>query len=296
VFARIDPEQKARIVRALRAAGHPVGFLGDGVNDSVALRDADVGITVESAVDIARESADVVLLRSDLHVVAEAITDGRRTFDNIKKYMEITISSNFGNVLSMLAASIILPFLPMLPLQILVQNLCFDLCLLPLAFDHVDQRMLRHPRTFDSARLTRLVLLLEPANTVADLGTFAILLHITGSHPTPAAQALFHTGWFVENLLTQAAAVHLLRSRRLPSPHNRAALPVLLGTVAIAAIAAILPLSPLAGPLQMTALPGTCLLSLTFVLVLYCILVSVAKTLWHKIDSATPPARAEPLI
>jgi Mg2+-importing ATPase len=296
VFARIDPEQKARIVRALRTAGRTVGFLGDGVNDSVALRDADVGITVESAVDIARESADVVLLRSDLHTVAEAITDGRRTFDNIKKYLEITISSNFGNVLSMLAASIMLPFLPMLPLQILVQNLCFDLCLLPLAFDHVDQRTLRRPRTFDSARLTRFVLLLGPANTLADLATFAILLHTTGSHPTPAAQALFHTGWFVENLLTQAAAIYLLRSRRLPSPRNRPALPVVLGTAVIAAIAVILPLSPLAGPLQMTALPGTCLLSLTFVLVLYCILISATKTLWHKIDSPTTHEPAEPPI
>jgi Mg2+-importing ATPase len=289
VFARIDPEQKARIVRALRAAGRTVGFLGDGVNDSAALRDADVGVTVESAVDIARESADVVLLRSDLYTLAEAITDGRRTFDNIKKYLEITISSNFGNVLSMLAASIMLPFLPMLPLQILVQNLCFDLCLLPLAFDHVDQRTLRHPRTFDSARLTRLVLLLGPANTLADLATFAILLHITGSHPTPAAQALFHTGWFVENLLTQAAAIYLLRSRRLPSRRNRPALPVLVGTAVIAAIAAILPLSPLAGPVQMTALPGAFLLPLTFVLVFYCALISAAKRLWHKIDSPTPP-------
>lgn len=290
VFARIDPDQKARIVRALRAAGRTVGFLGDGVNDSVALRNADVGITVESAVDIARESADVVLLGSDLHAVAEAITDGRRTFDNIKKYLEITISSNFGNVLSMLAASIILPFLPMLPLQILVQNLCFDLCLLPLAFDHVDRRTLRRPRTFDSARLTRFVLLLGPANTLADLTTFAILLHTTGSHPTPAAQALFHTGWFVENLLTQAAAIYLLRSRRSLSPRNRPALPVLLGIAVIVAIAAILPLSPLAGPLQMTVLPRTCLLSLTFVLVLYCALISAAKRLWYKIDSPAPPA------
>jgi Mg2+-importing ATPase len=293
VFARIDPEQKARIVRALQAAGRTVGFLGDGVNDSAALRDADVGITVESAVDIARESADVVLLRSDLHAVAEAITDGRRTFDNIKKYLEITISSNFGNVLSMLVASVILPFLPMLPLQILVQNLCFDLCLLPLAFDNVDQRMLRRPRTFDSRRLTRFVLLLGPANTLADLATFAILLHTTGSHPTPAAQALFHTGWFVENLLTQAAAIYLLRSRRLATPRNRPALPVLIGTAVIVAVAAILPLSPLARPLQMTALPGGCLLSLTFVLVLYCVLISGTKTLWHKMNSPTAHAPAE---
>jgi Mg2+-importing ATPase len=285
VFARIDPEQKARIVRALRAAGRTVGFLGDGVNDSVALRDADVGITVESAVDIARESADVVLLHGRLDTVADAITDGRRTFENIRKYLEITISSNFGNVLSMLAASAILPFLPMLPLQILVQNLCFDLCLLPLAFDHVDQRALRRPRTFDSARLTRFVLLLGPANALADLAAFAILLHITGSHPTPAAQALFHTGWFVENLLTQAAAIHLLRSRRLPSLRNHAALPVLLGTVAIAAIAVALPLSPLAPVLGMTALPSACLLQLVLVLGLYCVLVSVAKARWHRAGS-----------
>ncbi|MEV0406922.1 magnesium-translocating P-type ATPase [Actinoallomurus sp. NPDC050550] len=284
VFARIDPEQKARIVRALRAAGRTVGFLGDGVNDSPALRDADVGITVDGAVAIARESSDVVLLRGDLLSVAEAITEGRRTFANIKKYLEITISSNFGNVLSMLAASVLLPFLPMLPLQILVQNLCFDLCLLPLAFDHVDERELRRPRTFDSARLTRFVLWLGPVNTLADLVAFGILLHITGDHPAPAAQALFHTGWFVENLLTQAAAVHLLRSRRLPSLRDHAALPVLLGTAAIAAIAMALPWSPLAGAVGMTVLPTACLLSLILVLILYCVLIGAAKTLWHRVD------------
>ncbi|GAA4629478.1 magnesium-translocating P-type ATPase [Actinoallomurus vinaceus] len=290
VFARIDPEQKARIVRTLRAAGRTVGFLGDGVNDSPALRDADVGITVDGAVAIARESADVVLLRGDLLSVTDAITEGRRTFANIKKYLEITISSNFGNVLSMLAASVLLPFLPMLPLQILVQNLCFDLCLLPLAFDHVDERALRRPRTFDSARLTRFVLWLGPVNTMADLVAFGILLHITGDHPAPAAQALFHTGWFVENLLTQAAAIHLLRSRRLPSRRDHAALPVLLGTAAIGAIAMTLPWSPLAAPLGMTALPMICLLSLILVLVLYCVLIGAAKTLWHRIEGRTSAA------
>ncbi|MGI5224545.1 magnesium-translocating P-type ATPase [Actinoallomurus sp. CA-142502] len=297
VFARIDPEQKARIVRALRASGHVVGFLGDGVNDAGALRDADVGITVESAVDIARESADVVLLGDDLHAVAEAVTEGRRTFGNIKKYLEITISSNFGNVLSMLAASILLPFLPMLPMQILVQNLCFDLCLLPLAFDHVDRRALRRPQTFDPRRLTRFVLLLGPANTLADLTAFAILLHVTGGHPGSAAQALFHTGWFFENLLTQAAAVHLLRDRRPPSHRNRAALPVFAGTVAITTVATCLPLSPLAAPLAMRSLPGFCLLSLTLVVALYCVLISAAKALWHKIDarqSESTPAGSMP--
>ncbi|GAA4605350.1 magnesium-translocating P-type ATPase [Actinoallomurus liliacearum] len=287
VFARIDPEQKARIVRVLRSTGRTVGFLGDGVNDSPALRDADVGITVDGAVAIARESADVVLLRGDLLSVAEAVTEGRRTFTNIKKYLEITISSNFGNVLSMLAASVLLPFLPMLPLQILVQNLCFDLCLLPLAFDHVDQRALRRPQTFDSARLTRFVLWLGPVNTLADLTAFGILLHITGHHPGPAAQAIFHTGWFVENLLTQAAAVHLLRGRRLPSPRDHAAFPVLLGTTAIVTIALVLPWSPLAAPLSMTALPVVCLLALVLVLVLYCLLIGAAKTAWQKVEGRT---------
>ncbi|GAB3979887.1 magnesium-translocating P-type ATPase [Actinoallomurus acanthiterrae] len=288
VFARLDPEQKARIVRALRGAGRTVGFLGDGVNDSPALRDADVGITVDSAVDIARESADVVLLRGDLMAVAKAVTEGRRTFANIAKYLEITLSSNFGNVLSMLAAGVLLPFLPMLPLQILVQNLCFDLCLLPLAFDHVDPRAVRRPRTFDRARLVRFVLWLGPINTLADLAAFAFMLHITGSHPTPAAQALFHTGWFVENLLTQAAAVHLLRSRRPPSRRDRAALPVWLGTAAILAIAATLPLSPLAATLGMTPLPYTSLIPLVLVLAGFCVAITTAKTLWQRNDSKGP--------
>lgn len=288
VFARIDPEQKARIVRALRKAGRTVGFLGDGVNDSAALRDADVGITVDSAVDIARESADVVLVGGDLMAVARAVTEGRRTFANIAKYLRITLSSNFGNVLSMLVAGVVLPFLPMLPLQILVQNLCFDLCLLPLAFDHVDARGLRRPRTFEVARLVRFVLWLGPVNTLADLMAFVILLRITGHHSTPAAQALFHTGWFVENLLTQAAAVHLLRSRRLPSPRTRAALPVLLGTAAIVVIAATLPLSPLAAALKMTSLPYVCLILLLGVLASFCMAAGAVKVLWQRFDSRRP--------
>jgi Mg2+-importing ATPase len=288
VFARVDPDQKARIVGALRTAGHTVGYLGDGVNDASALRDADVGITVESAVGIARESADVVLLRSDLLTLAHAITEGRRTFDNILKYLKITMSSNVGNVLSMLAASVLLPFLPMLPLQILVQNLCFDLSQLPLASDHVDPRALRRPRTFDTGGLARFVLFLGPINTLADLAAFAILWHVTGGHPTTVGQALFHTGWFVENLLTQAAAVHLLRTRRPPSWRNHAALPVFLGTAAILAIAATLPLSPLAAVLRMKALPWVCLPLLVLVLAGYVIVISVAKARWYRTASGGP--------
>jgi P-type Mg2+ transporter len=255
VFARVDPAQKARLVRSLRAAGHTVGFLGDGVNDAAALRAADVGISVADATAVARECADVILLRKDLTMLAQAITEGRRSFGNVIKYLKITISSNFGNVLSMLAASAVLPFLPMLPLQVLAQNLCFDVSQLSLAFDAVDEPSLRRPRTFDRRDLARFVICLGPVNTLADLATFAILWRITGGHASAAGQALFRTGWFTENLLTQAVAVHLLRSRRLPSARRHAARPVLLATLALALFGLVLPLTPVGAALRLQALP-----------------------------------------
>jgi P-type Mg2+ transporter len=256
VFARVDPAQKGRIVRALRSGGAVTGFLGDGVNDVAALTEADVGISAEGAVPAVRECAEVILLRKDLALLARAVIEGRRTFGNVSKYLKITLTANFGNAVSMLAASALLPFLPLLPLQVLGQNLCFDVCQLSLAVDRVDERSLRRPCRFDPRDLARFVLCLGPVNTLADLVTFAVLWRITGDgHAGPAGQALLRTGWFAENLVTQAVAVHLLRSRALPSVRNHAAGPVLLATLALALAGLCLPLSPLAAVLHMRALP-----------------------------------------
>jgi len=255
VFARVDPAQKARLVRALRSAGHTVGFLGDGANDAAALREADVGISVAGATAATRESAEVILLGKNLALLGQAIVEGRQSFGNVVKYLKITISSNFGNVLSMLAASAALPFLPMLPLQVLAQNLCFDLSQLALAFDAVDEPSLSAPRTFDRRDLARYVIWLGPVNALADLATFGFLWWIMRGQAGPAHQALFRTGWFTENLLSQALAVHLLRSRWLPSPRRHASRPVLLATLALALIGLGLPLTPAGTALGLRVLP-----------------------------------------
>jgi P-type Mg2+ transporter len=256
VFARVDPAQKARIVRALRSAGHTVGFLGDGANDAPALREADVGISVAGATPLARECAEVVLVRKDLTMLGQAITEGRQSFGNVIKYLKITISCNFGNVLSMLAASAVLPFLPMLPLQVLAQNLCFDVSQLALAFDGVDEESLAGPRTFDRRSLASFTIVFGAVNALVDLATFGFLWWIMRGHIDAADQALFRTGWFTENLLSQAVAVHLLRSRWLPSRRHHAAWPVLAATLALGLTGLGLPFTPIGAALRLEPLPA----------------------------------------
>ncbi|HUK67798.1 MAG TPA: cation transporting ATPase C-terminal domain-containing protein [Streptosporangiaceae bacterium] len=236
-----------------------------------------------NAVDVARECAEVILLRKDLMTLEQAVSAGRRTFGNIVKYIKITVSSNVGNSLSMLAASALLPFLPMLPLQVLAQNLCFDLSQLALAFDRVDEPSLRRPRTFDPRDLARFVFCLGPVNTLADLATFAILWRIMGPHGSPA---LLRTGWFAENLLTQAAAVHLLRSKARPSARHHAAGPVPLATVAVMLTGLYLPFSPLASMLNMQALPLSYFPMLAAVLGGYCAATLAVKACYMR--SAAP--------
>jgi Mg2+-importing ATPase len=255
LFARIRPDQKARIVRALRASGRTVGYLGDGVNDVLPLREADVGISVDSAVDSARESADVILARKDLTVLTEAVSQGRRTFGNIIKYIKITVSSNAGNVGSMLAAGAFLPFLPMLPVQVLVQNLCFDLTQLTLAFDHAAEPPPSRPRTFDRRDLARFVICFGVVNMVADLATFVALWRLGSFHDGAVGRAVFRGAWFTENLITQALAVLVLRARAGTPLRNRAAWPVLLGAALAALVGVCLPLSPAAPAIAMHAPP-----------------------------------------
>src|SRR5262249_38151324 len=203
------------------------GYVGDGVNDAPALHAADVAACVEGAVEAARQASDVLLAGKDLAGLAESVEAGRHAFGNVIKYVKITVSSNLGNVCAVLAASATMPFLPMLPLQILVQNLLFDVSQLSLAFDHTDPREQTRPRRFATGALTRFVLWFGALNTLADLATFAALRHTLPNHLSPAGQVLFHTGWFIENLLTQILAVHLLRSRGRRSGWSWAARPVL---------------------------------------------------------------------
>lgn len=253
LFARLAPEHKARVIRVLRARGRVVGFLGDGINDGPALRAADVGISVDSAVDIAKESADIILLEKSLTVLARGVREGRRVFANILKYLRITASSNFGNMLSVLGASAFLPFLPMLPVQVLLNNFAYDVGQTAVATDRVDPAFLEHPRRWDVGAIGRAMVVLGPVSSLFDYLTFGALwwLFDAGRHP-----ALFQTGWFVESLLSQTLVVHVLRTAGLPFVESRPSNALLLATGAICATAIALPYSPLAGPLGLVALPA----------------------------------------
>lgn len=276
VFARTNPAQKARIVRALRAGGHTVGYLGDGVNDAAALREADLAISVDSAVDVAREAAEVILLRKDLTVLERGVVEGRRTFGNTMKYVKLTASSNFGNVLSVLVASAFLPFLPMLPVQLLVQNLAYDASQLSIPWDGVDREYLRKPRRWEAGGLVRFMLLVGPLSSVFDIALFAVMWRLFGADQP----ALFQSGWFVEGLLSQLLIVHVIRTKRVPFLGSRATWPVLAATVLVMAVGVALPFSPVAGALGMTALPVAYFPWLAAVLLGYCLLVQGVKT-WY---------------
>ncbi|MBB1151635.1 magnesium-translocating P-type ATPase [Amycolatopsis dendrobii] len=271
VFAKLTPEHKARVVTALRENGRAVGFVGDGVNDVTALRTADVGIAPDTATDAAKDAADLVLLERDLGVLARGVAEGRRTLGNTLKYVNITAASNFGNVLSVLAASAFLPFLPILPIQLVVSNLLYDLAQLALAWDRVDDDYLSKPRRWDARGLTGFMLVFGPLSSLFDLATFAVLWHVFGAGADPL---LFQTGWFVEGLLSQLLVVLVLRGRGTPL---RASRPVVLATAAAALAGLLVPLSPLAGPLRMQALPASYLLWLVLVLAGYALAAQAAK-------------------
>ncbi|MFC8708952.1 magnesium-translocating P-type ATPase [Streptomyces sp. NPDC057197] len=287
VFARCTPEHKARITRALRRAGHTVGFLGDGVNDLPALRAADVGIAPRDAADVARESADVVLARKDLTAVAHAVAAGRHAGDNIATYLRVTLSSNLGNVLAMLSAGLLLPFLPMLPAQVLIQNLCFDAAQLAFAHDRPHPAVLRRPAVLDPRHLLRFITGFGALNAVADLATFAVLALTLHGPGTGDDEAVFHSGWFTENLLTQALVMVLLRVGRRTAGAGRPG-PVVWAAGALAAIGLTLPPSPLGPPLGLTALPGEYYLLLTAVLALYAAALLAARARYTRGPDPTP--------
>ena len=275
VFAELTPAHKTRIVAALREGGHTVGFLGDGVNDVAALRVADAGIAADTATDVAKHAADLILLDKDLAVVARGVVEGRRTLANTMKYVKITASSNFGNVLSVLAASAFLPFLPILPIQLMVQNLLYDTAQLALPWDRVDSDYLRAPRRWRSAGLVRFMLTFGTLSSVFDLATFAMLWWVFDAGESPT---MFQTGWFVEGLLTQLLVVLVLRARTLPWRGVRPAGVVILAAVAAAAIGSLLPWSPLAAGLRMAPLPAAYLLWLIAVTAAYGLAAQLVKT------------------
>ena len=279
VFAKMSPVQKARVVKSLQRRGHTVGFLGDGINDAPALREADVGISVDTATDIAKESADIILLEKNLMVLEEGVLEGRVTFGNIMKYIKMTASSNFGNVFSVLVASAFLPFVPMLPLQILVQNLLYDLSQLSIPFDRMDEEYLRVPRKWDAGDIGRFMVWIGPVSSIFDITTFWLMWHFFGARDE-AHQSLFQSGWFIEGLLSQTLVVHMIRTRRIPFLRSVASAPVLALTGAIMVIGMLIPYSGLGARIGMQPLPGIYFAWLALTLVSYCVLTQVVKTIY----------------
>ena len=276
IFAKMSPAQKSRVIRALQSRGHTVGYMGDGINDASALRDADVGISVDTAVDIAKEAADIILLEKSLMVLEEGVLEGRRTFANIIKYIKMTASSNFGNVFSVLTASIFLPFLPMLPIHLLIQNLLYDVSQISIPWDKVDEEFLAKPRKWQATGLTRFMLCVGPISSIFDITMFAILWFVFGAN-SPENQAIFHSGWFVEGLLSQTLIVHMIRSEKTPFLKSNAALPVILLTLVVMAIGIAIPFTSFGNHVGLVPLPLSYFPWLVAVLIGYCAATQVMK-------------------
>jgi Mg2+-importing ATPase len=277
VFARLNPQQKVRVIQALHRDGHVVGFLGDGINDGPALRAADVGISVDTAVDIAKESADIILLEKSLLVLEEGVLEGRKVFGNILKYIKMTASSNFGNMFSMIGASALLPFLPMRPVQVLLNNLLYDFSQTAVASDEVDAEYLARPRQWDLRAIARFMLYLGPVSSIFDYLTFALLWFVLGAHGAEQ-QSSFQTGWFVESLLSQTLIVHVIRTGRVPLLESRASMPLTLTSLVICAVGVVLPFSAIGAWFGFVPLPGAYWIGLAAILLAYLGLTQWVKT------------------
>jgi Mg2+-importing ATPase len=278
IFARLSPADKERIIRALQAQRHVVGFLGDGINDAAALRAADVGISVDTAVDVAKESADIILLEKSLLILEEGVLEGRKVFSNVLKYIRMGASSNFGNMFSVLGASALLPFLPMAPLQVLSNNLLYDFSQVPIPTDNVDPEQIARPRPWDIGEIARFILAIGPISSIFDYTTFAMMYFLFGAN-TPAHAALFQTGWFVESLMTQTLIIHVIRTNKIPFLQSRPSWPLVATTLAIMAVGLWLPRSPLGPALGFVALPGLYWPLLALTLLCYLALTQVVKHL-----------------
>jgi P-type Mg2+ transporter len=284
VFARVSPEDKARIVRAQRRSGGEVAFLGDGVNDALALHAADVGISVDSATDVAKDAADVILLDKDLNVLADGVAEGRRIFANTIKYVLMGTSSNFGNMASAAGASLFLTFLPMLPSQILLNNLLYDTSQLAIPTDTVDEEQLRRPSHWDIAFIRRFMIYFGPLSSVFDFVTFGVMLWVFHSGP-----AQFRTGWFVESLATQTLVIFAIRTRRIPFFRSHPSLPLTLAALGVVAVGALLPATPLAHSLGFQPLPGGFFAALAGMVICYLALIEIGKRIYYGALSTAPP-------
>jgi Mg2+-importing ATPase len=279
IFSKLTPLQKTQIISLLQEQDNTVGFLGDGINDAPALRQSDIGISVDSAVDIAKESADIILLEKDLLVLEDGVIEGRKTFGNINKYIKMTASSNFGNMFSVMFASAFLPFLPMMPIHLLIQNLLYDISQSTIPFDRMDAEFLRKPRRWDASDLSRFMIFIGPISSIFDIATYLIMWYVF--HCTaPEHQALFQSGWFIEGLLSQTLIVHMIRTRKIPFIQSWAALPVTLMTTLIMVIGILIPFTPFGTSIGLQPLPLSYFPWLVGILFSYCVLTQLVKT-WY---------------
>jgi Mg2+-importing ATPase len=276
LFARLSPAHKERVIRALRGQGHVVGFVGDGINDAPALRAADVGISVDTATDIAKESADLILLEKDLMVLEGGVTEGRKVFANILKYIRMGASSNFGNMFSVVGASAFLPFLPMAPIQVLTNNLLYDFSQVPIPTDAVDEEQVSRPRPWNIGEIKRFIFFIGPISSIFDYTTFFVMLWVFKCWD-PSRAPVFQTAWFVESLMTQTLIIHVIRTNRIPFLQSRASLPLTITTLSIMILGAWLPYSPLASSLGLAHLPGLYWPILMVTLLCYVGLTQLAK-------------------
>ena len=293
VFAKLSPDQKARIILQLKRNGHGVGYMGDGINDAPSMKVADVGISVDTAVDIAKETADVILLDKDLMVLEKGLVEGRKVYANMTKYIKMTVSSNFGNIFSLLVSGIFLPFLPMAPIHLIVLNLVYDLSCIALPFDNVDEDFLKHPHKWEAKSITRFMIWMGPISSAFDILTFILLYFVIVPMATGQAYAhgaesatgfiiLFQTGWFIESMWSQTMVIHMLRSAKLPFLQSRPSWFVLGTTLLAASFVTFLPYSSIASLLHLTPLEPIYFLFLLLIIVLYMISVTVVKRLYIK--------------
>ncbi len=292
IFAKLSPEQKARIIRLLKANGHKVGYMGDGINDAPSLKVADVGISVDTAVDIAKEVADVILLDKDLLVLEKGLIEGRKVYANMTKYIKMTVSSNFGNIFSLLFASVFLPFLPMAPVHLIVLNLIYDLSCVALPFDNVDEDFLKEPRAWTAKSITRFMSWLGPTSSIFDIITFAVMFFgiapmITGSSYAESTNPayflmVFQTGWFIQSMWSQTMVIYMLRSPKLPFIQSKPAFSLLVTSLFALFIVTVLPYTPLAISLKLATLNGMYFLALILITVSYMLLVTIVKKVYIK--------------
>jgi Mg2+-importing ATPase len=276
LFAKLSPAQKARVVRVMQENGHVVGYMGDGINDAPALHQSDVGISVDSAVDIAKESAHIILMEKSLMVLEEGVIEGRRTFGNIVKYIKMAASGNFGNMFSVLAASVLLPFLPMLPIQILIQNLLYDFSQIAIPWDRMDEEYIKEPRMWNPKGIARFMYRLGPVSSLFDILTF-VILYFVFKYNSPELAHYFQTGWFIMGLLSQTLIVHLIRTVKVPFVESRASLPLLVSTLLVCVVGLILPYTFIGSAVEMAEVSIWFLPCVFGIMLLYATAVQIIK-------------------